>query len=123
MRNTRALGMDGEAAGVAYLAAHGYRVRERNYRSVYGEVDAIAEQGGDLVFVEIKYRRSSAYGMPFEAVTATKQKTLARCAQQYLKEHCLHGRTVRFDVLSIGPAVGKFDLITSAFVLAPSYTR
>ena len=49
------------------LAAHGYRILGSNWRCVYGELDVIAEDAGELVFVEVKTRRGQAMGLPEEA--------------------------------------------------------
>ena len=50
----KALGARGEELAVRYLKNRGYRILERNYRVKLGEIDIIAEQGGDLVFIEVK---------------------------------------------------------------------
>ena len=67
--DTTAVGSDGEKKGHLFLTRNGYKILERNYRTRFGEIDVIARHKGDLIFVEIKYRRSSAYGSPGEAVT------------------------------------------------------
>jgi putative endonuclease len=85
------------------------RIIDRNYRSRYGEIDLIAEEGETLVFVEVKARRGTAYGTPEESVTARKRDRLVLTAQTYLAERGLEQRDWRIDVVGIslqadGPA-------------------
>lgn len=116
--NHKTLGAEGEKMAVAYLAARGYRIRECNFRCRLGEIDLVAEEGGTLVFVEVKTRRSRRFGLPKEAVTPAKQARLRRIAEYYLLTHGGGDRPCRFDVLgvTIGPN-GKphMDLIRGAF--------
>ena len=85
------------------------RIVERNFRTRYGEVDLVAEDGGALVFVEVKTRRGSAYGSPEESVTPKKRARLVTTAETYLQEHGMEQRDWRLDVVGIvlranGPA-------------------
>ena len=57
-------GRAGEAAAAALLRRSGYKIIERNFRVREGEIDIVAEHSGDLVFVEVKARRSGAFGKP-----------------------------------------------------------
>ena len=74
---------------------------ERNFRCSYGEIDIVAEEGDDLVFVEVKTRRGSAYGLPEEAVTARKQQKLIQVATAYLDLHGCMERAWRIDVIAV----------------------
>lgn len=76
-------------------------IRQRNYRFERGEVDIVADDGEELVFVEVKARRSKSYGEPEEAVDEKKQAQLRRVAEGYLFEHEIEGRACRFDVVAI----------------------
>ena len=105
----------GEGRAVAWLGEKGYRILERNYRIPSAEIDIIAERNGTVVFVEVKYRRSSAFGDPFEAVNPKKQAKIVRAAQHYVAKHGLEGRDLRFDVVSIlGDEVSQIE---GAFVV------
>jgi putative endonuclease len=97
----RALAQAGEDAAVDALRRRGYRVRERNVRLRRGELDVVAEEGGDLVFIEVKARRSEAYGTPAEAVGFQKRRTLVRLAAAYLVRRRLSDRACRFDVVEV----------------------
>ena len=115
----RALGAAGEAAAVTELERRGYRILARNVRTRMGELDVVARDGQTLCFVEIKARRSTAFGFPQEAVTRQKQHHVARMAQWYLKAHRLTGVSARFDVVAVllDPAgrPTQIDVIQNAF--------
>lgn len=69
-----------------HLEARGYRIVASNYRCRWGEIDLVARDGREWVFVEVRTRRSSAYGGPEESLTETKKQHLALAAQEYLQE-------------------------------------
>lgn len=94
------LGQYGETLAARYLAGKGLEICERNYRSGKGEIDLIAREGEWLVFVEVKTRAGTRYGLPREAVTAHKQAVLRRTAQAYRLEREQTG-PCRFDVVEI----------------------
>ena len=109
-RTSAELGSGGERAAADFLLARGYHVLERNFRCRGGEIDLIALDGGTLVFVEVKVRRTLARGAPIEAVTAVKQARVRRAAQEYLT-FC--GRVfprIRFDVISVMKTARNTDI-------------
>lgn len=113
----RQLGQAGEDLAVAALKKQGYKILERNYRTPRGEIDLIARQRGVLVFVEVKTRRSAAFGEPQEAVSPAKQARLTRLAGYYLNQKGLGQVKARFDVVAItlrenGPQI---EIIPGAF--------
>ncbi|KPK00507.1 MAG: hypothetical protein AMJ60_00950 [Desulfobacterales bacterium SG8_35] len=97
----KALGARGEEIAVRYLERCGYRILERNYRIRFGEIDIIAEQGADLVFIEVKTRSDTLYGSPFDSVTVPKQKQLSKVALEYISKRGCHDRPARFDVVGV----------------------
>jgi putative endonuclease len=114
------LGQQGEEAAAHYLQAHGYKILERNFRCRAGEVDIIAEEKGDLVFVEVKARSSKLFGDPAEAVTSRKQGQISKAALCYLGDRH-RGRAARFDVVTVqfsGDRVSGVEIIRDAFELA-----
>ncbi|OGX38843.1 MAG: YraN family protein [Omnitrophica WOR_2 bacterium RIFCSPHIGHO2_02_FULL_68_15] len=113
------LGAAGEAAAAAELQRRGYRILERNVRTALGELDLIARQGEMLCFIEVKTRRSTAFGYPQEAVTRKKQWHLIRMAQWYLKAKGLSGKPARFDV--VGVLMGRDDRPTSVEVIPHAF--
>lgn len=102
----RLLGDEGEGQAEAYLRRQGFRILGRNVRSALGELDLIADDGGVLVFVEVKRRRSGAYGGAIEAVDARKRAKLIQLAAHYLAQHRLHDHACRFDVVLIQDDAG-----------------
>jgi putative endonuclease len=94
-------GKAGEDAAVDYLVRKGYRIVERNFRFERGKIDIVAEDGGVLVFVEAKARRSLAFGEPEDAVTPAKRRQILKVAQGYLMQHSIEDRECRFDIITV----------------------
>ena len=113
MDSRRALGARGEEAVAAWYAANGYEVLARNWRCRDGELDLIARRGRDVIFCEVKTRSSTAFGVPAEAVTRTKQLRIRRLAAKWLKESRVGARQVRFDVASV--LDGAIEVLEGAF--------
>lgn len=122
MIDRRAVGVAAERQGIGFLKQNGYKIIEHNFRTPYGELDVIAEKDSCIVFIEVKCRRTAAYGQPFEAVDRRKQEHIIKSALHFLKTRSMHDRTVRFDVLSIGPDKKEIELIVSAFTASSRYT-
>lgn len=99
--STRTLGRWGEEVAAQHLRARGYRLLARNWHCVEGELDLVALQGDMVVFVEVKARRSDAFGAPEEALTTVKQRRLLRAAWAYLEQHGLTDRAWRVDVVAV----------------------
>lgn len=95
------LGTRGEAAASSFLQKQGYAILGKNFRTRAGEIDIIAEDNGTLVFVEVKTRRSDAYGLPEEAVDARKQRKIVDAARYYLHRYNHADRDCRFDVVGV----------------------
>ena len=93
-------GERGELRAAEYLQKKGFCILERNYRTRRGEIDIICADDRYLVFVEVKTRSSTSFGMPCEAVTSVKQRKLVLAAQQWLYNHPTELQP-RFDVVEI----------------------
>lgn len=121
MKPTGEIGAAAERRAEAHLAAHGLTLRERNWRCRFGEIDLIMQEGGELVFVEVRARSSRAFGGAAASVAARKQQRLCRAAQLYLQQHYDEaGRpppNCRFDVVSIdhGTRPPGLDWLRGAF--------
>lgn len=111
---------EGERVAAEYLRDRGYHILERNFRCRGGEVDLIALDGGTLIFIEVKLRRSLLRGTPLEAVTAVKQTRVKRAAQVYLTYCGLAFQRLRFDVVSIMKGAKKTDIIHLKAAFPPS---
>lgn len=101
-KNKRSLGAKIEQFVSEYLSMHGFTILEMNYRCKQGEVDIIAKDAQYYVFIEVKYRNSTKYGMPQEAVGVSKQKRICKAAQYYMYSHGFGDAVpVRFDVAAV----------------------
>ncbi|GFO56581.1 UPF0102 protein [Geomonas sp. Red276] len=111
----------GESIAATYLEGQGFKVVERNFRCVCGEVDIVARDGRTIVFVEVKCRNNRLYGPPQLAVTPFKQRQISKAALVWLSKRKLFDAEARFDVVAI--VLHKHDLpeiehIKNAFELA-----
>ena len=114
----RLFGQEGESSAEQYLRNKGYRILARNVRSSVGELDLVAEDGQVLVFVEVKARRTDAFGGAIHAVHQRKQEKLIQLAAQYLARHHLKDRPCRFDVVLLQGAnaeASQIEHIQNAF--------
>lgn len=102
--NSRQSGAQWEKTAESYLRSQGLKLLQRNFSSRFGEIDLIMEENDTVVFVEVKYRKSSQHGSGAEAVTYHKQNRISRTAGWYLVMN-LHRaeQNCRFDVISIDP--------------------
>jgi putative endonuclease len=116
----KTLGARGEEIAVAYLKRQKFRIIETNFRCKCGEVDIIARDGKEIVFVEVKTRRTASYGLPQLAVTPFKQRQISKAALTYLSKNRLMDEDARFDVISVLllDASPRVDHIRNAFDLA-----
>lgn len=100
-----ALGQRGEQIAMEYLRSRGLVVLDRNWRprgqGVRGELDLVARDGDALVIIEVKTRRSIAYGSPVEAVTTRKMRSLRSLALAWLEHRSVHAPRIRFDVVAV----------------------
>ena len=121
-RGARGAGWDWERAAERALTAAGYGILERNFssRAARGEIDLVAEENGVLCFVEVKGRRSVAFGSPAEAVTSEKERRVARAARAWLARSGKAERDCRFDVVCVtenGGGDPSIEIIRDAFRL------
>lgn len=100
------LGRAGEDRATRHLTERGYRILDRNWRCTQGEIDIVAERDGTICIVEVKTRRSIAFGHPFEAVDERKRERLWRLAYAWCRAHAQLAahRMLRLEVIGvIGP--------------------
>jgi len=79
----RKLGDFAERIAAEHLASKGYRIRETNHRTRYGETDIIAQKDDTLVFVEVRCRRGNRMGTAAESLSLSKQRRLVNLAEAY----------------------------------------
>ncbi|MCX7993874.1 MAG: YraN family protein [Fimbriimonadales bacterium] len=100
--NRARLARVGEEQATQFLHALGYQILARNWRKREGELDIVALDGDTLAFIEVKTRRSLAYGAGEESIDQRKQTQLTRLAQRFLDENPqLAFRECRFDVVVV----------------------
>lgn len=95
---TKEIGDFGETAACRYLESKKIAVIKRNYHERGGEIDIIAKDGETIAFVEVKTRRSKAFGVPSEYVDRKKQEKIIRTAVRYLGTDSID---MRFDVIEV----------------------
>jgi putative endonuclease len=112
--NNKILGNEGENLAVKYLKKHRYKILATQYRCKVGEIDIVAQsKDKTYVFVEVKTRNSLTKGLPREAVTTSKQRTIIKCAQLFVLENKINGASFRFDVIEV--TNGEINHIVDAF--------
>lgn len=93
-------GVEAEIACCNYLKSHGLKLVEKNFRCRLGEIDIIMHDTDMLVFIEVRYRKSSAFGGGLESITRAKQNKLRKTAEIYMQNHSQY-KNARFDVVSM----------------------
>lgn len=99
-QTSRLLGQWGEALAADCLRDRGYTILAANWRCRFGEIDLIAADRRFLCFVEVKLRKSAAYGRAGEFVDRRKQEKLRTAAELYLAQNPTDLQP-RFDVVEI----------------------
>lgn len=95
------IGKIGEDLAVKYLEQIGYKVIERNFECRQGEIDIIALDKDEVIFIEVKTRTNIKFGNPIEAVNEIKQKHLLKAVKYYLYSRHLENEFIRIDVIEI----------------------
>ena len=98
--NTREIGNKYEDKSVETLVKEAYRILERNYQNRFGEIDIIAEKNKELVFIEVKYRKTSKFGYGYEAVDRRKIMKILKLANYYIQSKKYQNYKIRFDCMS-----------------------
>ncbi len=103
------IGRIGEELARTHLEAKGYRIVATNFRCRWGEIDLIARDGREWVFVEVRTRRSGTYGGPEESITESKARHLILTAQDFLAQCSEAGADPdwRIDLVAIRLGAGR----------------
>lgn len=99
--NKREIGKTKEESCEKVLVDAGYDIVERNFATRIGEIDIIAENNEELLFIEVKYRKSKQYGYGEESVNKTKARKIFKTARQYIYKKNIQDKQIRFDIISI----------------------
>ena len=112
-------GAQGEAIARRHLRRQGYRIIESNWKSLFGELDIIAERAGVLTFVEVKTRRAANTESALEGITAAKRERMLKAVYLYLHEREFDPEVQwRIDVIAValgGAGPPKLDHVEDAF--------
>ena len=118
------IGKIGEKAACRYLKKEGYRILATNYARHFGkqigEIDIVARKGDVVSFVEVKTRKSEAFGLPCEAVTREKQQKIIKTAYTYIGENHLD-LSYSFDIIEVfhdGRKITSLRHLPHAFTLS-----
>lgn len=101
MDERRIFGNAAEDIAAAFLVEKGMSVTHRQYRVRAGEIDVVARDGDEVVFVEVKARKTSEFGYPEESVTRQKLAKIITTGEVFLKAHGLEDVRYRIDVIAI----------------------
>ena len=106
-----------EEFALHHLQQQGLILLDRNYRCRMGELDLIMRDGNTVVFIEVRYRKSNAFGSAAESVGAHKQARLLKAASHYLQKNNFPDEPAcRFDVVAISGQKGEsLEWIKDAF--------
>lgn len=91
----------GEDLAAKYLENIGYKIIERNFKCKLGEIDIIAQDNNEKIFVEVKTRSTFHYGKPVDAVNKIKQKHIKKSTQYYIHKNDLENEFIRIDVIEV----------------------
>lgn len=100
MNEAHELGKEGETLAKNYLSQKNITVLHSNWRWQKAEIDIIAEHNMQVVFIEVKTRRSSRFGNPSEFVSNKKQELMRDAAEAYLEQYNLTNE-IRFDIIGV----------------------
>jgi putative endonuclease len=98
---TEAVGRRGEDLAHRHLERAGFVVVARNWRGAGGEVDLIAWDREQVVFVEVKSREADEFGAPERNIDAEKRRALDRAAREYCRRAGIPFECARFDLVSV----------------------
>lgn len=107
-------GKRAELGAASLLRRQGLKIITTNYSCRSGEIDIIAQQNDELVFVEVRYRARSDFGTGCETVDRHKQKKLISAARHYLAANSLEVNC-RFDVIEVSGSAWTYHWIKHAF--------
>ncbi len=102
------LGTWGENIAAWHLSRRGFRILKKHFTSRFGEIDIIAKDHGQTVFVEVKTRLKNLRGLPEQSIDFEKQRKLQKTIFAYISLNRIEN--FRIDVVSISPGSGPGKL-------------
>ena len=101
MYKNQQIGKFGEDEAVKYLIKKGYKILDRNFECSQGEIDIIALDKKEVVFIEVKTRTNISFGEPAEAVNYYKAKHLLSSIEYYIYKRNLMEEFIRIDIIEV----------------------
>lgn len=117
-RNNKNLGDLGESIARKYLEKKGYLILDTNYRALQTEIDIVAKDLDELVFIEVKTRSSHKFGEAYEAVDEFKMQNIIRTSMSYIQKKNYYDLMVRYDIIEVYINEKKINHIKAAFDLS-----
>src|SRR5687767_3574187 len=119
------MGVRGEGVAARWLHAHGWEIAQQRFRNGHRDIDLVATRRASngeervVAFVEVKTRKSSAFGGPLASVGWRKKRELIRSAKVWIARHQMPGDTYRFDVIGVilCPKHVRIQHVENAFLL------
>ena len=111
----------GEDIAARYLQRMDYEILDRNWHCRFGELDIVAKDSDILVFVEVKFRKSTKYGKPIEFITVSKKKKLEKSISFYMSEKFGTEKCWRLDAIGLTQSSGKVSLMHLDLVLGTHF--
>lgn len=105
-------GQKAESLAAAFLQAKGFTIIEKNFRAKVGEIDIVAKEGDEMVFVEVRARASRDFGGAAASVGGAKRRKLIKAASLWLQARNWDG-ACRFDVVAVDG--GRLEHLPAAF--------
>ena len=104
-------GKRAEGIATTHLLENGLKLIEKNFSTKAGEIDLIMRDGIKIVFIEVRYRKNTKFGLPEETVTLSKQRKIIKAAQQYLVRKRLFDECeCRFDIVAIHGTIPNHNI-------------
>lgn len=95
----------------SYIKKKGWRILARQFSTRVGEIDLIAKDGDEIVFIEVKTRRTADFGHPEESVTGQKLEKIMKTGIIFLQQKKLENEKYRIDVIAIEGNIGKEEIV------------
>ena len=115
MISTKEIGDYGEEVAREFLIKKGVTILDRNFRGKAGEIDIIAQEGHNLVFVEVKSRKNKDFVTARESVNLAKQKKIKNTAREYIANRKIKYKYVRFDIIEYYSDNNEIEHFIDAF--------
>ncbi len=97
-------GHDAEQYAAEYMTEQGYKIRELNWKTRFCEIDIVAEKTKTIYFVEVKYRKSAAFGSGLDYITPKKLEQMKFAAEMWINNHNWTGDYQLAAIELTGPA-------------------